>query len=222
MVAKKRLEFKQVKKPITNPVTKFGGQPVWLDEAQWPISRKLGEPMGFICQIRISEDLHPKYAGKMVYVFITEDEEIESNKPDTGENAIIIQPGGRIDVDVKPIDQGPMLLKFDYATGEYQDVEYGITEVDDHDPEFISNIHSRYGEIKDADSYIEKVMGTKIGGVPGFVQFDEYPSKTEKWIFVAQIDSTDSHFSIEMGDAGCAFIFVNEDFTIGKMLWQCC
>src|SRR5262245_10793012 len=30
--------YRRVKKPVTNPVTKFGGQPVWVAEPTWPIS----------------------------------------------------------------------------------------------------------------------------------------------------------------------------------------
>lgn len=43
--------FKEASSPITSADTKFGGQPVWLAEPQWPLSRATGNPMRFVCQI---------------------------------------------------------------------------------------------------------------------------------------------------------------------------
>ena len=34
--------------PITEPVSKLGGQPVWVDAPQWPLSRATGKPMSFV------------------------------------------------------------------------------------------------------------------------------------------------------------------------------
>ena len=49
MRRKYTMSYHESPTPITNLVTKFGGQPVWLEEPQWPISRSYGEPMQFIC-----------------------------------------------------------------------------------------------------------------------------------------------------------------------------
>lgn len=45
--------YREVTSPIMEPVTKFGGQPVWIGEPQWPVSRQYGTPMQFICQIAL-------------------------------------------------------------------------------------------------------------------------------------------------------------------------
>src|SRR5439155_783936 len=37
--------------PITARVTKFGGQPVWLEEPAWPLTPATGEPMEFVAQV---------------------------------------------------------------------------------------------------------------------------------------------------------------------------
>src|SRR4051812_18836685 len=46
-------QFRRVEQPVTEPVTKFGGQPVWLGEPAWPISRSDGVPMQFVCQVSV-------------------------------------------------------------------------------------------------------------------------------------------------------------------------
>ncbi len=48
------LAFQEVTAPITDAVTKFGGQPVWLSTPQWPLSRETGQPMCFVAQIVLS------------------------------------------------------------------------------------------------------------------------------------------------------------------------
>src|SRR5437016_242826 len=45
-------KYRRVEQPVHEPVTKFGGQPVWLGEPAWPISRNYG-PMQFVCQVAV-------------------------------------------------------------------------------------------------------------------------------------------------------------------------
>ncbi|MER6951316.1 hypothetical protein ABT294_45600 [Nonomuraea sp. NPDC000554] len=95
-----RLEFVSADGPIREPVTKIGGQPVWLEEPQWPFSRFTGEPMQFLGQFTLG-------GGRLAYVFMG-DEEL-SGEPEGGENAVVIQPGGRIPefVTVRAQAEGP-------------------------------------------------------------------------------------------------------------------
>lgn len=88
------LTFHETQEPITQPVTKFGGQPVWLTDPQWPLSRSEGEPMQFICQIALDPQIFGETPGRIAYLFMTDDEMVtNTSDPDGGENAIIIQPG---------------------------------------------------------------------------------------------------------------------------------
>jgi uncharacterized protein (TIGR02996 family) len=95
--------FRRVKRPVTRPVTKFGGQPVWLGDPIWPMSREDDRPMQFVCQVAVPDFLGPGLAGKMVYLFVNHAEHenwrefcgtISPLYPDEGENAVVIQPGG--------------------------------------------------------------------------------------------------------------------------------
>src|SRR4051812_27277543 len=97
--------------PIINLVTKFGGQPVWLDAPQWPISRATGQPMTFICQIVLTPDLFGMVFARMAYVFMTDvDDIVETWDPDEGENAIILQPGPP-SVPTQPLLTGPSIYR---------------------------------------------------------------------------------------------------------------
>lgn len=45
MSVKQTNEFVEARGPVMEAVTNFGGQPVWIAEPQWPISREIGKPM---------------------------------------------------------------------------------------------------------------------------------------------------------------------------------
>jgi uncharacterized protein YwqG len=89
MAKKATIEFVEAASPITKPVTKFGGQPVWLEEPQWPIGRETGNPMRFICQIALDENVFPSATGRMAYLFMTDEEDGEfvdgTYEPEGGE-----------------------------------------------------------------------------------------------------------------------------------------
>ncbi|MEO3875794.1 hypothetical protein ABGB18_44030 [Nonomuraea sp. B12E4] len=78
-------------------MTKIGGQPVWLEEAQWPFSRDTGEPMQFLGQFTLG-------GGRSAYVFMGADD--LSAEPEGGENAVVIQRSGRLQ-DFVTVERGP-------------------------------------------------------------------------------------------------------------------
>ena len=102
------MSFRPAAEPITTPDAKLGGQPVWLEAPQWPLSRTDGALMMFIGQIPV-----PQSDGRIAYLFMTaEDSDLrETWDPEAGENAVIIQPGGRLPDVVRTADAatGPTL-----------------------------------------------------------------------------------------------------------------
>lgn len=191
MQIKKILEFVTFENN-TNLQTKFGGQPDWIDEPQWPISKELGQPMRFIGQVNLGEAF-PEYDGKLAYIFMTEhyEEYVDGTwEPDGGENAIIIQPHGDTTTYVQAIKNGPSRE------------EFGIKVVEK--------------EIED-----DELEGCRIGGSPEFMQGEEYPEPKEEWVFLAQLDSCTLPFEVNFGDAGIGYAFINKSATKGKFLWQC-
>jgi len=197
---------------MSEHVTKFGGQPNWLDQPQWPMSEGLESQMRFICQITLSDELFPGSEGKMAYVFMTEDDEEYADGtwiPDGGENAVIIQPGGK--VNIKTINK---------ATGPTRD-EFSVKLTQDKDTEFFAESKVfQLGE-EDAEKYRGSLAGNKIGGTPGFMQGDEIPEPVDEWQLLLQLDSCSVPFDINFGDAGISYTFINKNCTEGKFLWQC-
>jgi len=228
MVNRKTIEFHNIDAPIGEFDTKFGGQPTWLEEPQWPISKELNSQMRFICQIKLTDDLFPGCGGKVAYIFMTDDEEYVDDtwEPDGGENAVIIQPNGNPQVNVKNIPNGPTLQNYVEVEGKRRlqpvDVELKVTLSASEDPQFIPEAARFEMSDEGSEKYSNNLEGNKLGGTPGFLQGDEFPGDDKHWKLLMQLDSCGVPFSLNFGDAGISYAFINEDATIGKFLWQCC
>ena len=228
MIKRKTIEFQISDSPIRDSVTKFGGQPVWLEGPQWPISRELEKQMNFICQIKLTDDLFPGSEGKVAYIFMSDDEQYVDGtwEPDGGENAVIIQPNGIPQVEVKNIATGPTLQNYAEVAGKDKlqpiDVELKVNLIPSEDPEFVQeNVCFDFSE-EENEKYSNSLSGNKIGGTPGFLQGDEFPNKETPWVLLMQLDSCRVPFTLNFGDSGISYAFINKEATIGKFLWQCC
>ncbi|GAA4254972.1 DUF1963 domain-containing protein [Dactylosporangium darangshiense] len=115
--------FERAEEPVVGAVTKFGGQPHWIGEPQWPVSAGWGTPMRFVAQI----DLRLVGGEGLAYVFVThgehgrdvEDFDPDVIYPDGGENAVIVQPGGDYGGEVRDLREGPTLYDPDGSAAEY-------------------------------------------------------------------------------------------------------
>ncbi len=65
MLKKQTIEFVDTNTPVSGAVTKFGGQPFWINDPQWPLSAATGKPMRFICQIALDSNLFGAIGPKM-------------------------------------------------------------------------------------------------------------------------------------------------------------
>lgn len=201
------IEFVRADAPIEQPITKFGGMPVWVGEAQWPLGAETGEPMMFIGQIALDSF---GFDGRMAYIFIDDSEDAEDTyQPDAGANAVIIQPDGEIlaPVSTESRTDGPSLVEFVKVEGEYllqpQPREFAVI----------------LGEEDDAPDEEPEGFDNKIGGFPQWLQFDETPG--EGWTLLLQLDSNGAPFEINFGDVGVGYAFLSPDGRGGKFLWQC-
>lgn len=195
-IDRQNLGFVEAPEPITEPITKFGGQPVWLAEPTWPLSASTGRPMRFIGQIRL-----PGEEVRLGYLFMTEDDPGEfvdgTYDPASGENAFFAQPGEPADFyQVASIRRGPMFGPDHRA------------ELTPHDPEAATD--------DDND-----LLRSHLWGEPGWLQGEEWPDEPGTWRFVAQLDSADEPFDMNLGDAGVAYAFLDEKTGQGRFLWQC-
>ena len=247
MPYKHSFEFRNLV-PGEQPLTKFGGQPNWIDEPQWPLSRQLGKPMRFICQIELPKalfaagsgdladlpganvqlllDLFPSGPRKVAYLFITDDEAsgLPTSEPYGGENAVILQPGGPADVACQAIATGPTLQleANDGGMDGPQNAEFGLTAWESEDPQFMTDAEHSDLPDEERDHYYRACStGHKIGGTPGFIQFDEFPDSQRKWHLLLQFDTAGVPFHLELGDLGVGYLFIDSEATEGRFLWQC-
>jgi hypothetical protein len=81
------LELRRADLPVNEPVTKFGGQPVWLEAPTWPIAAD-GAPMAFMAQFRV-----PGEDG-LAYLFIdpSDPDDLDYSDPGFG-GCLLLQPG---------------------------------------------------------------------------------------------------------------------------------
>ncbi|MGW4646726.1 hypothetical protein [Kitasatospora sp. NPDC004289] len=87
-----RLTFRPAEHPITEPVAKLGGAPVWLAEPAWPLDPRTGEPLVFVGQFPIPGD-----ELRLAYLFVEEEDMIMGGLgPEDGDAVVLVQPGGRV------------------------------------------------------------------------------------------------------------------------------
>ncbi|KPC58864.1 hypothetical protein [Streptomyces chattanoogensis] len=198
------LAFTPADGPVREPVTKIGGQPVWQEEPQWPLSRETGEPMRFLGQFALD-------GGRLACLFMTghpDDDWIDGTwEPEGGENAVVIQPGGRIPdfVSVRAQAEGPTAGPDHLPRAGKADTAADTTA----DTE------------TDADADADRVPWQFLGGPgiePRWLQGEEEPG--EGWRLVVQLTDGEPFF-LNFGDAGIGYAFLSPDGKEGRFLWQC-
>lgn len=216
----RRIEFKEEK--ASKLSTKFGGQPDWIAQPQWPVSKETGNPMRFICQIDLSEF---NTDAKMAYLFLTDEEEYVDGtwEPDGGENAIILQPSTEIYAASVSKANGPTLYKMVKKLFSKnlapKDVEFSISLKEEVEPEFVNESDRSGWTDERLENYAKALDKNKIGGTPLFLQGTEFPD-SGKWDLLMQIDSTKVPFFINFGGSGVGYAFLSEDGKKAKFLWQ--
>jgi uncharacterized protein YwqG len=226
MVKRAKIEFDEVKQPIRGAVTKFGGQPIWLDEPQWPLSRESGAPMRFICQIRLDEELFGAMAARMAYLFMTDGEEYIDGtwEPEGGENAVVLQPSG-MPVETSNLATGPTLYRMakkllhEHLVPEA--CEYAVRLSYGEDPPQVDeDVLATWSEDEEQE-YERQLEGNKLGGTPLFLQGPEFPGPGD-WRLLLQLDSTKVPFFVNFGDTGVGYAFISVDGRKARFLWQGC
>lgn len=229
MVVKRRFDiiFEESSAPITEPVTKFGGQPVWVGGNEWPISRAAGVPMRFVCQIVLNDlAIDSDYQEKMAYLFISDSNDAPDepgptpiiygqSDPEAGENAVILQPGGDRIVETQEIVDGPSLFAFENRNRERRPVEFWVTLRESVDPDFVPQNTRRRSR-----KYYKTVAGNKLGGTVGFIQPDRFPFLESESELVLQLETRDIPFYVDFGDLGVGYLFVQLGKDRARFLWQ--
>jgi Domain of unknown function (DUF1963) len=222
MVPKYAMTFREAPAPITEPVTKFGGQPVWLTAPQWPLSRTTGNPMRFVAQIVLDPAIFGPTTGQIAYLFITDEEEFieDTWHPDCGENAVVIQPGVSRSP-TKRLSCGPSLYRLRDLPA-VSSCEFAVDLHPGHDPDFV-DADVRWHEWTTAEraAYSAHLSEdpNKIGGTPWFLAHTQFPGHGT-WQLIVQLDQASLPLSINFGDMGRGYAFLAADGSSGKFLFQ--
>ncbi|HEY2345075.1 MAG TPA: DUF1963 domain-containing protein [Xanthomonadaceae bacterium] len=191
------------------------------------MSRSTGKPMRFIGQVALDASVFPGAGGKIAYVFMTEEDEwVDSTwEPDGGENAVVIQPGGKsIAVEISHLVEGPTLFRMIEIEGAselvVQACEFAVKTQPVENAEFQPETDRTDWSTDAFETYMSALEGNKIGGTPAFLQGDEFP-EGNGWRLLLQLDSTQVPFFVNFGDAGVGYAFVDANATSARFLWQC-
>jgi hypothetical protein len=222
-VLSKKIDFVEASSPISKPITKFGGHPVWLSQAETPTSRLTKVPMHFICQVLIPKDWYSGNELRMAYVFMTDagfdDRASETWDPTFGETAVIVQSGRPENAVVGLYPK--LLTRSDWSTDHRNlvECEYNVTEQAHQEPDYVNQdtFYDEWTEAQQVD-YEEAVKGNKIGGNPSWVQAEQFPF--EPWRLLLQLEDGSYPFDFNLG-TGIGYVFLNHACTEGALLWQC-
>lgn len=212
---------------VDGPVAKLGGQPFWLDEPWWPVSRSSGEPMTFIGQFPL-----PGSGVAMAYLFLSDED--GTFDPEGGENALLVQPGGRVPpfVSGEVRRTGPTLWRRGEGWLDRIPVELRLG-LDVPDDAAIAAFERRVvhrdavmsGAPVEEDTDLPEVdCRSYVGGEPLFWQPWTPPEVDGSWRFFFQLDGAEGWgedaFALNFG-GGTGYAFLSRDQREGRFCWDC-
>lgn len=223
------MSFRAAREPVTEPVSKFGGQPVWLDGPAWPVHPRTGEPLVFMGQFRVpGNEVHLAY----LFLFLHEEGmEMGGAAPEDGEAVLLVQPGGRIPSFVSvgsPSTRGRTLWRWGPDDTEVP-VEW-LTDLDPMSPELDEAANraaafSRWlrGEGPEVKCPEEERPGDFLGGEAVYPN-DRARGIDASWRFLCQFqdrgeDASDPFF-LNFG-YGSGFLFLSSDHLEGRFMSDC-
>lgn len=214
-----RMKFIRSQQPVTEAITKFGGQPVWIDTPQWPLGEMSGKPMRFIGQIKLEEKLFGTKKAQMAYLFYSEgiDDNTDTFEIEGGENAVILQPG----TPLVPVVDNKVGPRIEDIHDESKKCEFEVTLTYKEEPSFIPEHELWELPDKESEKYYKATKGNKLGGVPNFIQADEFPDNSP-WQLLMQMDDEvlPDNCHLNFG-VGVAYAMINPDGTKARFFWQC-
>ncbi len=232
MPTKHVITYHEVQAPITDLVTKFGGQPAWLGPPQLPLSRRYGTPMMFVCQIVVPPELLGAGGDRrMAYLLVTEDDEggyvAETWGSDGGENALIVQPEGSWDGQSAPLNDGPSLYRLVQRGEEWvrEPCEFAVelSAGNDRDAHAWDDVDP--DDAHAWNTYFAALIEDKIGGVPAPNTNSVPPVSPgpSDWRFLLQLNTKDNEagdlFFLNFASGGVGYAFLAANGRCGRFLW---
>ncbi|GAB4207469.1 MAG: hypothetical protein OHK0022_35750 [Roseiflexaceae bacterium] len=232
MPARIRFQIIPSPAPIDQPVTKFGGQPVWVAAPTWPLDPETGEPMLFLAQIALDGGLFPGADGTVVYLFYS-----AAAEPLYGEAiAAVIQRGGQVftsaapEVSFVPQASGPAVFELDAARHQVYREYQVIAEPATDEPSIPLTERYQLSDLDLGSGYLFShplLAGNKFGGQPLYIEgLDTPPAPftSDEWLLLMQLAPEQGYwaqefqpnfypFFLEMGEFGIMTVFIARDYT---------
>lgn len=182
-------------------ITKFGGQPDWIECPQWPVSLPWdNRPLKFIGQIRLNDFYSDLENLTLAYIFMTQPEDKadlffdpDIIFPNEGENAVIIQPNGKI----------PEYIHID---------NFHIGPTVDSETIWIPQT-TELEEIESSE--FKQIDVDKFCGIPAFFQNSEVEADKK---LLLQLHTNWLPFYINAGGSPTIFTFLNDKKNEGLIL----
>lgn len=226
-----KTKFQIVESPtkIVEPVTKFGGQPVWISQPSWPLSPETDEQMLFLGQIYLHEELFPNNNGTIVYLFISGDVEILYKEA----TAAVIQTSESVytsgdDIEFLSEATGSTIYELDENRQPvYKEYRVILNPVENEDPILLEERYKRNNLDLDTGYQFSRpeLAGNKIGGQPLYIEGLTTPPeifKSQEWLLLLQLAPTQGYwnnlqpnfypFSMELGEFGILTVFISQDY----------
>ncbi|HMV43805.1 MAG TPA: DUF1963 domain-containing protein [Leptospiraceae bacterium] len=234
-----RTRFQIVESPteILEPVTKFGGQPVWIGQPLWPLSPETSEQMLFLGQIALDERLFPDSKGTIVYIFFSAESEPVYNEA----FAVVIQTPETVytngnDIEFISEATGPAIYELQQLEEDEDEEdnravyrEYRVI-LEAEENEDLIPLEERYTfDNLDYDTGFQfsrpELAGNKIGGQPLYIEGLDTPPEafnSEEWLLLLQLAPTEGYwnnlqpnfypFHLELGEFGILTVFISRDY----------
>ncbi|MGF1490766.1 MAG: DUF1963 domain-containing protein [Prochloraceae cyanobacterium] len=242
MPLKTQFQIVETTTEITSPITKFGGQPVWLSQPYWPIAFETSEKMMFVGQISLESKLFPNSNGTMVYLFIIDEceplyEEAITTVIQTSDNTYL--DNDNFEYAFEPT--GPTIYELDENhQAVYKEYKAVLNPIEDEE---IIPLEERY-TVDDWDCEVKFhftkpfLAGNKIGGQPLYTQgLTNPPSEfnSQEWLLLMQLAPTQGYwnnlqsnyfqrnfypFLMELGEFGILTVFISSDYKKTKCYIQ--
>jgi hypothetical protein len=195
-VPRRSFELRPVDEPISSPVTKFGGQPVWIGEPTWPL-RADGGPATFIAQFELPD------GDGLAYLFL----DASAQFPDPP--AVLFAQPGVPPESVIAVATGPTYAREVRGAPRYATrmVFRQIESLAVLEPGFDFDDWDGFPDDPAAERDDHRDWN-KLGGTPRWLQGAEEPTGPG-WRFLFQF--TAASVGHEMADGAEVYGHVNED-----------
>ena len=236
MPLKTQFQIVESSTKITEPITKFGSQPVWISQPYWPLCPEIDEQMLFLAQISLDPKLFPNSNDTMVYIFFS-----EKCEPIYDEAIVtVIQTSENVTLDDNFSYVSKAIGRVIYEVDDnfqviYKEYKVVLEPIEDEEIISIEEMYRIYELDYDTGFQFSKpeLAGNKIGGQPLYMKSLTNIAEgfnSEEWLLLLQLAPTQGFwdnlqpnfypFHMELGEFGILTVLISSDYKRTKSYIQ--